>query len=87
MSWHQDHDEPFRTFATRVQSKTETCNFITISVCECEKKNVTSYIEEAIKDVMLAGIGDEDIRREVLSPEDILSRSSFEKISLLKVRK
>ena len=40
------------------------------------KENVTSYTEKAIKDVMLAG--DEDIRREVLSTEDILSRSSFE---------
>ena len=42
------------------------------------KENVTSYTEKAIKDVMLAGVGDEDIRREVLSTEDILSRSSFE---------
>ena len=29
------------------------------------EKNVTSYTEEAIKDVMLAGESDEDIRREV----------------------
>ena len=74
---HKDHDEPFRTFATRVRSKAETCNFTTVSECECGKKNVTSYTDEAIKDVMLAGVGDEDIRREVLSTEDILSRSSF----------
>ena len=36
VSLHQDHDEPFRTFATRVQSKAETCNFTTVS--ECGKK-------------------------------------------------
>ena len=47
------------------------------------KQNVTSYTEQAIKDVMLAGVGDEDIRREVLSTEDILSRSSFEIISII----
>ena len=81
MSLHQDHDEPFRTFATRVRSKAETCNFTTVSECECGKKNVTSYTEEAIKDVMLAG--DDDIRREVLSTEDILSRSSFDIISFI----
>ena len=83
MSLHQDHDEPFRTFATRVRSKAETCNFTTVSECECGKKNVTSYTEEAIKDVMLAGVGDDDIRREVLSTEDILSRSSFDIISFI----
>ena len=47
------------------------------------KENVTSYTEEAFKDVMLAGVSDEDVRREVLSFEDILSRSSFEIISFI----
>ena len=83
MNLHQDHDEPFRTFATRVRSKAETCNFTTVSECDCGKSNVTSYTEEAIKDVMLAGVGDDDIRREVLSTEDILSRSSFDIISFI----
>ena len=32
---------------------------------------------------MLAGVGDDDIRREVLCTEDILSRSSFEIVSLI----
>ena len=83
MNLHQDHNEPFRTFATRVRSKAETCNFTTVSECDCGKSNVTSYTEEAIKDVMLAGVGDDDIRREVLSTEDILSRSSFDIISFI----
>ena len=83
MNLHQDHDEPFRTFATRVSSKAETCNFTTVSENDCGKSNVTSYTVEAIKDVMLAGVGDDDIRREVLSTEDILSRSSFDIISFI----
>ena len=33
--------------------------------------------------MMIAGVGDEDIRREVLSTEVILSRSSFEIISFI----
>ena len=57
MNLHQDHNEPFRTFPTRVRSKAETCNFTTVSECDCEKINVTSYTEEVIKDVMLAGVG------------------------------
>ena len=31
MCLHQDHDEPYRTFATRVRSKAETRNFTTVS--------------------------------------------------------
>ena len=38
LSLHQVHDEPFRTFATRVRSNAETCNFTTVSKCECGKK-------------------------------------------------
>ena len=36
VSLHKDHDEPFRTFATRVRSK--AFNFITVSERECGKK-------------------------------------------------
>ena len=78
VSLNQDHDEPFRIFATRVRSKGEIFNFTTVSKYDCGKKIVTSYTEEAIKDVMLAGVGDEDIKREVLSTEEILFKSSFE---------
>ena len=62
VSLHQDYDEPFRMFTTRVQSRAETCNFNTISECECVKKNVTNFTEEAIKDKIHAGVGDEDIK-------------------------
>ena len=74
---HLEHLQP------HFRSKAETCNFTTVSECECGKKNVTSYTEEAIKDVMLSGVGDDDIRREVLSTENILSRSSFDIISFI----
>ena len=74
-SMSQDYDEPFRTFATRVRGKAETCNFTTTRTCPCSRQNIASYTEEAIKDVMLAGIADDDIRREALGTEDILSKS------------
>ena len=83
MSLHQDRNESFRTFATHVRRKAETCNFRTVSECECRTKNLTSYTEEAIKDLMLVGVADYDIRRVVLSTEDIVSRSSFDIISFI----
>ena len=44
---------------------------------------MTSYTEEAIYYAMLAGVGDNDTRREVLCTEDILSRSLFDIISFI----
>ena len=44
-------------------------------------------MEEAIKDMVLAGIGGNDIRREVISTIDILSRSLFDIISLILKKK
>ena len=81
----QDHDKPLHFCnPCQAESKAETCSFTTISECECGKKYIISYTEEAIKDVILAGVGDEDIRREVLTTEDILSRQSFEIIFFIK---
>ena len=58
VSLHQDQNEPFTTVSSRFRSKAETCSFTTIIKCKCGKGNVTSYTEEAVKDVMLAGLGD-----------------------------
>ena len=81
----QDHDKPLHFCnPCQAESKAETCSFTTISECECGKKYIISYTEEAIKDVILAGVGDEDIRREVLTTEDILSRQSLEIIFFIK---
>ena len=45
---------------------------------------MTSYTKVTIKDFMLAGVGDDDIRRKLLSTEDTLSRASYEIIVLIK---
>ena len=39
----------------------ETCGFTTASECECEKK--ASHTGEAIKDVILAVVGDNNIEK------------------------
>ena len=86
MKYSQGHDEAFRTFAARVRGKAETCDFVTLSKCSsptCNTISNTSYTEETIKDVMLAGISDNDIRRETLSTENILSKSVNEIISFV----
>ena len=67
---HQEHDEPFRTFAARVRGKAETCEFK--AACQCG--NVVNYTDHAIRDVLLSGISDLDIRREVLGTQAILQK-------------
>ena len=56
-------------------------NFDFTTISECEKKSITSYTE-ANKDLMLTGVGNEDIRRKIFSTEDIFS--SFELIFFIK---
>jgi len=70
----QDPDEPFRTFAARVQSKSETCEFRTTyndvcGNCQTAVSGDGYYTDEVIRDVLLNGIADTDIHREAVSTE------------------
>lgn len=49
VSLHLDQDIPFKTFATRVRIRAETCNFITVSDCECEKKMLQVIQKKQLK--------------------------------------
>ena len=76
----QDPDEPFRTFAARVQGKAETCEFTTsfsgaCAECSTPYDGSTYYTDDRIRDVLLNGIADVDIRREALSVDGILRQS------------
>lgn len=65
---HQERDEPFRAFAARVRGKAETCAF----KARCTCGNDVDYTDHSICDVLLSGISDLDIRREVLGTKQIL---------------
>ena len=83
----QDSDERFSYFATRVREKASTCEFnIEVRCNKCGETNHTKYTEEVIKDVILAGIADVDIRREVLGIEGIQSRSVNDIIRLVRTK-
>ena len=75
----QVRDEPFREFTARVRGKAETCAFT--AKCECGKS--VDYTNHAIIDVLLNGIYDTDIRREVLGTKDILKKPVNDVISLV----
>jgi hypothetical protein len=75
----QERDEPFRTFAARVRGKAETCSFS--AKCECLKE--VDYTDHMIRDVLLHGIYDSDIRREVLGVTNILEKTVNDVIALV----
>ena len=75
----QERDEPFRAFTARVRGKAETCAFTT--TCECGKN--VDYTDHAIRDVLLNGLSDPDIRREVLGTKDVLKTPVNDVIALV----
>ena len=78
----QERDEPFRSFAARVRGKAETCEFTT--KCECGKN--VDYTPHMSRDVLLNGIADPDIRREVLGTRDITQTAVNDVISLVEAK-
>ena len=76
---HQERDEAFRTFAARVRGKAETCAYK--AVCECGKD--VDYTDHIIRDVLINGIYDTDIRRETLGTPDILTKPVNDVIALV----
>ena len=75
----QERDEPFLAFTARVRGKAETCAFTT--TCECGKN--VDYTDHAIRDVLLNGISDPDIRREVLGTKNVLKTPVNDVIALV----
>ena len=75
----QERDESFRAFAARVRGKAETCAYIT--KCTCLRE--VDFTDSIIRDVLIAGIAELDIRREVLGTSAILERAANDVISLV----
>ena len=87
-SMRQDPDESFRTFAAQVQGKAETCEFKTnfhkaCPTCATRVTGEVYYTDEVIRDVLLNGIADMDIRRKALSKEQIQTKAITDVIAFI----
>ena len=88
MQLHQANDESFRAFAAKVRGKAETCGY-SLKVtcpCKCNKEFLVDYTVEAIRDVLLAGIGCSDIKQEVLSTDGIHEKTINEIVAFVETR-
>ena len=86
MQMVQSNDESFRTFAARVRGKAETCQYSVEAKCTCQKSFSVDYTDEAIRDVLLAGIASVDVRREALSDESLQNKGINKVISFVETR-
>ena len=62
----QDRDEPARQFAARIKGQASVCQFNV--TCECG--STISYSDQMIRDTLIIGLADDDIRLEVLGQAD-----------------
>ena len=82
-SLRQARDETFRSFFTRVRGKAEICGYTIEHNCQCGTTNIVDFTEIMVRDVIIAGIYDEDIHRRLMSTNDLCQKSSNEIIALV----
>ena len=65
LSTQQDHGESVRAFLAKLRGKSATCAYTKkCSLATCTQMN--DYTDTIVKDVLVAGLADEDIKKEVL---------------------
>ena len=60
----QDHKEGIRSYFSRVKGKADTCAYLVKCIHGCNKD--CDYTNEIIKDILVTGLSDPEIRRDVL---------------------
>ena len=86
MKLEQDEGENFRAFTARVKGKADTCSFSVLTDCVCGRTVKGDYTAETMRDVLLAGIADLDIRHEALSCEGLSSKPIDDLVSFVERR-
>ena len=67
-SLRQDRDEGVQNFAARIRGQAEICKF-TVR-CSCDPGMDVSFTDQMVRDVLIRGLNDLDIQREVLGNEN-----------------
>ncbi|XP_048576277.1 uncharacterized protein LOC125557593 [Nematostella vectensis] len=70
LQMRQERDESFRSFTAKVRGKAETCAYN--AKCSCSRP--VDYTDHVIRDVIINGLYDNEIRREVLGIDGILEK-------------
>ena len=82
-SMKQDHSEPVRSFAARQKGKARSCKLIQ----KCTNCDATvDFSDRVVKTVMLNGLCNEDVRKEVLGDSGLDEKSLEDTIKLVEAK-
>ena len=84
-STRQDLTADTTSFAARLKGKASTCSY----TCTCPKdgcSQVIDFTDIILKDVMVTGLADEDIRKEVLGWGSLVEKDVNETICLIEAK-
>ena len=80
----QDSGESFREFYANVKAVAATCAF-QIDCCHacCAEKNSIDYTHLVVKDILVAGVADSDIRKDLLGWSELDTKSDKEVVKFV----
>ena len=76
----QDHSEPVRSFVARVKGKARSCKLVK-KCSACEEQ--VDFSDRVVKVVVLNGLCDEDVKREVLGDSGLDDKSLEDTVKLV----
>ena len=72
----QDHGESIREYYANIRAAASTCNFnVQCPHTCCNDRDMIDYTPMVVKDILIAGIADNDIRKDVLSWAELDEKS------------
>ena len=76
MAMKQDHGQTFREFNAHVRANALTCAYSVKCPHQCCAENkAVDYTSLVVKDILISGIEDVEIRKDVLSMKDLDTKS------------
>ena len=83
----QKPGEPIREFFANVKASAKTCKFeVQCSHQCCNNRSKIDYTSSVVKDVLIAGIADVDIRKEILSIPDLDEKTDKDLVDVIEAK-
>ena len=79
----QDRDEPIRAFSARLKGQSSVCQF-SVKCDTCDKE--IDYSSTIIRDTMIRGISDDDIRLEILGDPELADKTLEQCTALIEAK-
>ena len=81
----QDHGENARAFYAKVKGKASTCKY-SIECTKAECNQVIDFTDVMVKDVVISGLVDEDVKKDVLGWTDLDDKSLEDTVSFVEAK-